>query len=35
MGHPDIPEILILFLVCAGGVWAVYNWTHHPTGPRR
>lgn len=34
MGHPDIPEILILFLICAGGAWALYNWTHHLTGPR-
>jgi hypothetical protein len=34
MGHPDIPEILILCLLFGGAMWALYNWTHPMTGPR-
>lgn len=30
----DIPEMLIVFLLFAGLMWAVYNWTHPMTGPR-
>lgn len=30
----DIPEMLILFLLFAGVIWALYNWTHPMTGPR-
>ncbi len=35
MGRLDIPEMLILFFLCAGAAWAFFNWTHHPAGPRR
>ena len=31
----DIPEMLIAFLLFAGLMWGVYNWTHPVTGPRR
>ncbi len=34
MRHPDIPEMLIVFLVLAGAMWALYNWTHPMTGSR-
>jgi hypothetical protein len=34
MGHLDIPEMLIGFLLFAGFMWAVYNWVHPMTGPR-
>ena len=34
MRGPDIPEMLIAFLLFAGLMWAVYNWTHPMTGPR-
>jgi hypothetical protein len=34
MGHPDIPEMLIAFLLCAAAAWGLYNWTHPMTGPR-
>lgn len=30
----DIPEMLIVFLLFAAVVWALYNWTHPMTGPR-
>lgn len=30
----DIPEMLIVFLLCAAVVWAIYNWTHPMTGSR-
>lgn len=31
----DIPEMLIVFLLFAGALWAVYNWTHPVKGTRR
>lgn len=30
----DIPEMLIVFLLFAGVVWALYNWTHPIAGRR-
>jgi hypothetical protein len=30
----DIPEMLIFFLLFAGVMWAIYNWTHPMTGRR-
>jgi hypothetical protein len=34
MRAPDVPETLILFLLFAGAMWAVYNWTHPMRGSR-
>ncbi len=28
MRAPDVPEMLIAFLLAAGLAWALYNWTH-------
>ena len=30
----DVPEMLIVFLLFAGLMWALYNWTH-PVARRR
>ena len=36
MGSLDVPEILIIMLLAAGLMWAIYNWTHpHVDPPRR
>ena len=35
MRPPDIPEMLIGFLLLAGLAWAWYNHTHPMTGTRR
>jgi len=34
MRGPDVPEMLIVFLLFAAAMWAVYNWAHPTTGPR-
>lgn len=34
MRGPDIPEMLIVFLLCAALIWALYNWTHPMKGTR-
>jgi hypothetical protein len=35
MSTPDIPEMLIVFLLLAGAAWAAYNWTHPLPRPHR
>ena len=35
MGSPDIPEMLIVVLLVAALMWALYNWTHPMKGSRR
>lgn len=35
MGSLDVPEMLIVAGILAGLLWAVYNWTHHGTGPSK
>ena len=30
----DVPEMLIVLLVIAGLIWALYNWTHPMKGTR-
>ena len=34
MGYLDMPGMLIGFLLFAGVMWALYNWTHPMAGPR-